>query len=174
MERRLLLNHFRAPWGRSLILISLLAASISLAVVLWPVPSARNFGPGAIVLIVRVVLLAVLVGSALFAIRGYTVTPDSILIHRLLWATRLSRSSLESARFEPRAMRGSLRLFGNGGLFSFTGYFYSRLLGRYRAFVTDPQRTIVLCFRRGTVVISPDDPAAFVDAIAASRAGRLS
>lgn len=103
-----------------------------------------------------------LCGSALFTVRGYSVTPDAILIHRLLWTTRLSLAGLHSAQVEPDAMRRSLRLFGNGGLFSFTGFFRSKALGVYRAFVTDPHRTVVLHFPTRTVVLSPSAPEEFV------------
>ncbi len=51
---------------------------------------------------------------------------------------------------------------GNGGLFSFTGFFRNKALGTYRAFVTDPRKTVVLHFPRRTVVISPGSPKEFV------------
>jgi hypothetical protein len=61
-----------------------------------------------------------------------------------------------------KAMKGSLRTCGNGGVFSFTGWYWSQSLGFYRAFVMDLNRTVVLRFGRRTVVVSPDDPAGFV------------
>ncbi len=105
--------------------------------------------------------LAIVCGSALFTVRGYTVTPDAILIHRLFWTTRFPLAGLYSAEVEPEAMRGSIRTFGNGGLFSFTGWFYSKALGVYRAFVTDPHKAVVLHFDRRNVVLSPSAPEDF-------------
>ncbi|HXZ86218.1 MAG TPA: PH domain-containing protein, partial [Myxococcota bacterium] len=67
-------------------------------------------------------------------------------------------------RADAQAMTGSMRLFGNGGLFSFTGLFQSRTLGRYRAFVTDPARAVVLRTARRVVIVSPAEPQAFVEA----------
>ena len=55
-------------------------------------------------------------------IRGYTVAANAVLVHRPFW-TRACRGGLESAAFDPKAMRRSIRLCGNGGLFSFTGWF---------------------------------------------------
>jgi hypothetical protein len=102
-------------------------------------------------------------GCALFTIRGYTITPDAILVHRLLWATELPRRSLESARFDPNAMRWSIRTFGNGGFYSFSGFYWNKSLGAYRAYVTDPSRTVVLRYSpKGTVLVSPAAPAEFV------------
>ena len=59
-------------------------------------------------------------------------------------------------------MRGSLRLFGNGGIFSITGLFRNRALGNYRAFVTDLKRTVVLRFPERIIVVSPECPEKFV------------
>ena len=64
-------------------------------------------------------------------------------------------------------MRRSIREFANGGLFSYTGGFHNSVLGSYRAFVTDHARTVVLRFPDRAagdrvVVLSPDDPEAFV------------
>jgi hypothetical protein len=103
---------------------------------------------------------------ALFAIRGYAVTPDAVLVRRLFWTTRLPRAGLQSATFDPQAMRGSLRTFGNGGFFSITGFYWSKTLRTYRAFVTDPRQAVVLRYERRTVVVSPGDPEAFVRELA--------
>ncbi|MGD9599211.1 MAG: PH domain-containing protein [Steroidobacteraceae bacterium] len=62
----------------------------------------------------------------------------------------------------PGEMRGSVRLFGNGGLFAITGWFWNRRLGRYRAFATDPDRAVLLEFARGKVLVTPHDPQAFI------------
>jgi hypothetical protein len=80
----------------------------------------------------------------------------------LFWTTRLDRNGLKSAEFVPKAMNKSLRTCGNGGGFSFTGWYWSKSLGFHRAFVTDLNRTVVLRFGTRTVVVSPDDPEDFV------------
>ena len=95
-------------------------------------------------------------------IRGYTTTSDAILIHRMFWTTRLPLVGLRSVEYEPEAMRWSIRIFGNGGFFSFTGLFRNKQLGVYRAFVTDPRRTVVLRYADQSVVISPATPEEFV------------
>lgn len=104
----------------------------------------------------------ILVVAALFCVRGYVITADDLLIRRLLWNTRLRRADLESATADREALRGSIRLFGNGGLYSFTGLFRSRALGRYHAYVTDPARTVILRFKHRIIVVSPENPEAFV------------
>ncbi len=65
--------------------------------------------------------LMTLVGSAAFMVRGYVLTESSLSIVRLGWEHRLNLSRLISATVDPDAVRGSLRLFGNGGFFSSEG-----------------------------------------------------
>ena len=109
--------------------------------------------------------MAVLFVALLFTVRGYSVTADALLVHRLFWKHRVPLAGLQSAQFDPKAMSRSVRLFGNGGAFSFSGWFRSKRLGNYRAFVTDPRRAVVLRFPNRTIVISPSNPAQFVSAL---------
>ncbi|HVM63011.1 MAG TPA: PH domain-containing protein [Verrucomicrobiae bacterium] len=145
------MKHYTAPWCVPLVVVSWLFTGVFLWV---------GFGLGAHAPGARVICLGILVGCVLFTIRGYTITPEAILIHRLFWSTRLTREGLCSAKFEPRAMHGSLRA-GNGGVFSFSGLYWNRTLGLYRAFVTDTRQTVVLRYPRRTVVLSPGSPEEF-------------
>ena len=106
-----------------------------------------------------------LLGAALFVIRGYTITADGLIIHRLFWDTRVPLSGLIQAQYIPKTMSKSMRTCGNGGLYSFTGWYWSKVLGHYHAYVTDLNQTVVLKLEKRTVVISPDDPEDFVEAL---------
>jgi hypothetical protein len=150
------MKHYKAPWSTSLVVLSTLGTLVCVGVALTLIVCGG--GPMAWVALLP---LAILFGSALFTIRGYSVGRDAILIHRLFWTTRLSLAGLESAAPEPDVMGWGFRTFGNGGLFSFTGFFCSSALGSYRAFVTDPHRTVVLHFPARIVVVSPSSPAEF-------------
>jgi hypothetical protein len=151
------MKHYKAPWSVSLIVVSTLTTVVCFGVscvIAWNVPGWLKLE--------ALLPLVIVAGSVPFTIRGYTVTTDAILVHRLFWDTRLPRAGLDSVQFEPKAMRWSIRLWGNGGLFSFTGFFRNKLLGGYRAFVTDPNKTVVLRYTSRTVVISPAEPEEFV------------
>lgn len=156
---------YEAPWSTSLLVISsaatLLAVSIATAIA-W---SAHQFTWEAML------PLAIVFGGALFTVRQYAITPDAILVYRLFWITRVPLAGLQSAAFEPDAMRGGLRTCGNGGLFSFTGFFWNKSLGMYRAFVTDSNRTVVLRFPGRTIVVSPSEPEDFVRQLNATTRG---
>jgi hypothetical protein len=151
-------NTFKAPWGKTLLWVSVLSGLLLLAVA---VPLLAEAAPKEVRGLTALPLL-ILAGAALFVIRSYTIDPNELLIQRLLWATRLPLAGLKSAEVVPQAMRGSIRLFGNGGLFSITGLYRSRALGNYRAFVTNLKDTVVLRFEKRTVVISPENPERFV------------
>ncbi len=153
---------YQAPWGGALIVISGLLVVLSIASVVGLPMLLANVPEGMASLAPW--LLPVIVLCCLpFTIRGYAITDDAILIRRLFWTTRLDRSGLKSSECLPKAMNKSLRTCGNGGGFSFTGWYWCKSLGFFRAFVTDLNRTVVLRFGKRTVVVSPGDPEGFVN-----------
>ena len=153
-----------APWP------SLLKASSALVTVLLlgvavaayrAVPAASGFthyfGLG-----IAVVPALILILSLLFTVTGYGVSSSSLAIQRLLWITDIPLVGLRRVFAEPEICRGSIRLIGNAGLFSFTGLYRSARLGRYRLFATDFACAVVLECPHRTVVITPADPDSFV------------
>ena len=97
---------FQAPWGKLLVVMSALATLLCLGIT-FGIPfflTPQHGGPVGMWL--RWVPIALLIGCALFTVRGYTITPDAILVHRLLWSTRLPREGLKSA--ESSLLQGHL------------------------------------------------------------------
>jgi hypothetical protein len=127
-----------------------------------PVPTGftHQFG-----LVVALILPALLFGSLLFMVTGYAVDGTELYVGRLLWSTRIPLETLSRVWIEPAVCKGSIRVFGNGGLFSFTGLFYSKRLGRYRLFATDISRSVVLILPARVVVITPAEPEAFIELV---------
>jgi Bacterial PH domain len=155
------MKSYKAPWSISLIVMTSLASVICVGVSLDLARHGRALE--------ALLPLAIVCGGLLFIIRGYTITGDAILVHRLFWSTRLPLLGLQSAEVAPDIMRGGFRLWGNGGLFSFTGWFRNSALGVYRSFVTDPHRTVVLRYSTRRVVLSPSSPDEFVHEVVISR-----
>jgi len=149
------LNTYKAPWGKTLRWMSAFTAVIITAVAVLTLFKTKPEPVGWLVALI-------LPAAALFIVRSYAIEPNVLAIRRLLWTTRLPLAGLQSAEVSPNVMRGSLRLFGNGGMFSITGLFRNRALGNYRAFVTDLTKTVVLRFPKRTVVVSPENPERFV------------
>lgn len=68
------------------------------------------------------------------------------------------------------AAMGARRMKGNDGLGGVYGRLRSATLGPYRAYATNDAFLVVLEFGAETVVVTPDDPAGFVDAVERERA----
>jgi len=167
---------FRAPWSRSLRLVSggtvaLLATLVALGLTTGP----RQLWIWNLAMVG--LPLAVLITSLPFLVRGYVLTEGDLTVRRLLWDTHVSLAGLQSAAGVPEGLKGSVRLLGNGGLFSITGWYWNRRLGRFRAWATDPDRVVLLRFEDGRrVVITPDDVQHFLVQVrqsAASHAQQL-
>jgi PH (Pleckstrin Homology) domain-containing protein len=154
------MKRYTAPWSTSLVVVSAIASVALGGAAIATALSSMSW--------ITTLPVAIFSTAVVFMIRGYSVSSDALLVHRLFWATRLPLTGLDSAQVEPEAMRRSIRLFGNGGLFSFSGWFRNRELGTYRAFVTDPSRAVVLHFPKRTVVVSPSAPDEFVRALCAN------
>jgi hypothetical protein len=104
--------------------------------------------------------------SLLLTVRGYRVEKRSLYVRRLAWETKVDLSDFVEAQvLPPGTMGAQVRLFGNGGLFSFSGWYWSKYLGRYRMWVTDPRNQLVLKCRSRKLVVSPDSPEEFIRAV---------
>lgn len=152
-----------APWPVSLKLTSwfgsLLIAGVAYGA--WsgipPTGFAHLFG-----YVIACVILAIPLGAALFVVTGYEVDGSRLYVRRLFWATEIGLEGLSRIRRDPGAIRRCLRVFGNGGLYSFTGIYQNRELGRFRMFATDPKRPVILSLPNRVVVVTPAEPEAFI------------
>jgi hypothetical protein len=158
------MQHFHvAPWPKSLWVSSTLgtillgAVGVGAVRAIPPSGFAHTFGTGMACLLPVIAVL-----SAFFVVTGYTVTPHELRIQRLLWSTPVRLEGLRQAWHDPKVICGSTRVFGNGGLYSFTGLYHSQSLGRYRLFGTDLSRSVVLVLSDRTVVVTPASPHALL------------
>jgi hypothetical protein len=155
---------FRAPWPASLTWLSIGSTALLVGVAILQATVIPRTVLNGIPYLLGIVLPATaLVGCALYTIKGYEVDSTAVYVQRLLWRTQIPLAGLERAWASPEAMAGSIRFFGNGGLFSISGLFRNKRLGSYRAFATDPTRAVVLDFASRKVVLTPESPAAFLD-----------
>lgn len=152
---------FRAPWSKTLSTATVFSMVMIGAVLVGAIVFRTRMPLLASLAMMIVPVLVVLV-TAPFMVRGYVLTTEEILVKRAGWTTHLPLAGLQSVAGDNEAMRGSIRLLGNGGLFAFTGYFWNRRLGRYRALATDPDRAVVLRYPQRTIVITPHDPQQFI------------
>jgi hypothetical protein len=162
MHMRVILAEFSAPWSRSL----RVTTAVSLLVVLVGVVTAELVVPRKLLpLRVGLALVPALIvlGALPFMVRGYLLTDKDIEVQRLGWRTLLPLAGLVAVTGEPQGLRGSVRLFGNGGLFVVSGWFWNKRIGRFRAYATDPARAVLLRYRDGAqVVLTPHDVQHFI------------
>ncbi len=154
-------THFGAPWCRFVRMSTIAAIGLTVAIQFLPLV-AKMGGWDAVV---HLTLFVVLLPCLFLSVNGYSVKEGRLLIHRLGWATKFDLAQLSGFELNPHAMMGSIRLFGNGGLFCYIGYYRNAILGNYRAYVTDTAKAVVLDFGDRKIVVSPDDPEAFVEAL---------
>lgn len=114
------------------------------------------------ILLIPPLLFASLAAAALFAVRGYEIESDVLLVRRPGRRTRVPLDGLESADADREAVRRSIRIFGLGGFLANVGYFRSSRLGGFTAYLTDSSRAVILRFPDRTVAVSPDRPEEFV------------
>jgi hypothetical protein len=155
---------FTAPWSTLLMIITIVSCAILLGVILlgaFAGPRGNWLWIGSMV----VLPLAILLIAAAFTVRGYILTDDALYVQRLGWRSKIELHNLVTVDLDSQAMEDSLRIWGNGGLFGFTGTFRNQKLGRYQAYATDPARAVVLKFPNRAIVLTPDNPERFVSAV---------
>lgn len=106
-----------------------------------------------------------LIVNAYESVSGFSVRNGRLFVHRN--AFRLARkydlAKLTHIEIDPQAMMGALPLTYPFNFFS--PVCHSPLHGMFRAFVTDRANCVVMEFGKKTIVISPDNPQAFVEAV---------
>lgn len=95
----------------------------------------------------------------------YVINEDALLVKRLAGNFRIPLSTIENVELASKEdMRLTMRTFGNGGMFGFTGYFRNSRFGRMRWFVTQRVNYIVITTNdQKKYVISPDEPEMMAD-----------
>ncbi|OKH24713.1 PH domain-containing protein [Chroogloeocystis siderophila] len=158
---------FKAPWAISLIAITIVVSAILLGIVLIGILTASRSDIAWLVAMVIIPLVILLI-SVFFSIRGYAIADNTLYVQRIGWNTKIDLRNLTSADVDPQAMRNSLRKWGNGGLFSYSGKFYNRKLGNYQAYATDPSKAVVLKLCDRTIVVTPEHPERFANQVLAT------
>src|SRR5436190_5328220 len=111
----------RATWVMRLLLLALVIGVTTIALTNLALPRLATYA-----LISAPVLI--LLATIPFMIFGYEMRDQTLVVKRLGWTTQIPLAGLKDAEADPKAMHGSIRIFGNGGLFAFNGIFWNREL----------------------------------------------
>lgn len=112
-----------------------------------------------------IVLCVGLVGATYgYTPRGYRLEDGRLVIERPVSDVVVAFRDIVDARHEHAPLKGMWRVAGNGGLFGFWGKF-RRVADKTNVavYATRYHDGVVLSTAQGTMVITPDDPARFVD-----------
>ena len=101
--------------------------------------------------------------SYAYSPRGYVLSESEIIIKRLAGDVRIALDDVREVRIAGADdFKGCLRLFGNGGLFGYYGWFRTSKLGKCSWYVTDRANAVVLSAGKKILLLSPDDVNRFV------------
>jgi hypothetical protein len=159
---------FAAPWGTRVRLVTVL--TILLCVALPPLLRfmlpAKRPAPLPLLFVGPLTGLVILTATATAAtVRAYELAPGELRVRRVGRVNRFALAGLVSAEADRTALAGARKRLGNDGLGAVSGTFRSQRLGEFEACVTDAARAVVLRWPDHVLVVSPDRPGDFVDAI---------
>jgi hypothetical protein len=156
-----------APAGARVRLATLLSivagllASAAAVVLIWRDPHA----PRLMIAVVGIPPAAMFLYWRAARIRRYRLVGNELLVERAFRTVRCPLDSLLSVTPDREAMRRARKIYGNDGLGAISGRFRSKRLGPFRAYLTDAERAVVLRWPGRCLVISPDQPTYFLEAV---------
>jgi Bacterial PH domain len=157
--------YFAAPWSKALKNTSIFATLILVFAAGTTIASTAKVLPPLVFGLTCLLFPAILLICIPYGVRGYTLRGQTLILHRIGWSHSVDLSTLSSVAFDPSAVKGAIKAAGNGGLFSISGFFNSPALGMFRAAATDMSLAVVLKFPKWTLVITPERPDEFENAV---------
>lgn len=150
-----------APLDKATRIFTMAMAAALLGLALTVPPAAEGNRTVAVVfgLAMPVGILAAAYG---FAPRAYSVTADGTLHMHRRWFGSKSFQVTSAQTVAALFGLGGIRLSGSGGAFGWYGLFWRKGTGKYHAYVTDRSRLVACHGPDGLVMISPEDPRAFL------------
>lgn len=98
-------------------------------------------------------------------IRRYRLKANELLVERAWLTARFPLEGLQTVIPDREALRGAFKIIGNDGLGAIAGRFYSKRLGQFRAYVTDPGQAVILRWPDRCLVISPLQVSFFIETV---------
>lgn len=116
------------------------------------------------ILPLAILLLIIYLLCMLLKPLSYEISEDELVIHRLIKSVRINRSDIESLELKEKSdLKGTIRIFGVGGLFGWYGKFANSQLGNMTWYVTRRDKPVLIIKKDSKkILISPDEAEAFV------------
>jgi len=158
---------FKADWGISVLISTLIVSGVILAGSYWPVRMAisAEWGERILGYSVLALLLGIMLLSYLMSPRGYILGRDAITVVRVIRPIVIPLADITGAEEAGAEMlKGSTRLLGCHGLWGKYGKYHNESLGDYLLYVRKDEGLVVLRGKR-TYVLAPENPAEFTQAV---------
>ncbi len=152
---------FGASWNRSTRLLTLLFLAVAALIVYLSYPGL----PLSLVFLLTAPTVCFAIGLAYwYAPIGYQVNETGVAVRRHAGLKTMPFATLRSARLIESAelAQSTWRWPAVGGLFGFYGNFETPALGRHQWYASRDEDLVLLQTAAGPVILSPDDPQAFV------------
>ena len=152
---------FGASWNRSTWLLTLLFLVVASLIVYLSYPGI----PFSLVFLFTAPAVCLAIGLAYwYAPIGYQVNEAGVAVCRHAGLKAMPFATLRSARLMESAelAQCTWRWPAVGGLFGFYGNFETPALGRHQWYASRDEDLVLLQTATGPVIVSPDDPQAFV------------
>ena len=118
---------------------------------------------------IGVIAAALIALTYAYSPRGYLISDQSIAVKRLIGEPHISLIGIrEARRATADDFRGSIRLFGDGGVFGYYGLFRTTKLGKCWWYLTRRTNTVIVIKDQKHALFSPDDVDGFLAAIRAA------
>ena len=121
---------------------------------------------GEAALIPASILAIVIAVSYYFSIRHYEIGDGKLIVRRPFDAVQIPLGNISDVQtVDRKRLRWTVRTFGIGGLFSYTGEFWNKKLGSMSWYVTRMDKAVMIVRGHRKIVISPDDPEKFLEVL---------
>lgn len=165
-------QRFSASWSAATWFVTLLVvvvAIVAMGVVLQQADrvASENGSKRALLTLAALIVPVILMVTVVFAPLGYTVSEMGIMVNRMGRNICIARSEIAQIELIKRRDVGfAMRICACGGFFGFYGLFWSKRLGRFRAYVTDTRHLVLVTRTDETkVLLSPFPAEVFVDMV---------
>jgi hypothetical protein len=113
-----------------------------------------------------VVLLAAFGIAFLWSPLGYEIGEGALVVRRPTGRVRIPLGDIREVRASHADdFTGCIRLWGSGGLFGYFGLYRTSKLGKSWWYCTSRENMVIVRTETQTLVLSPDDPEAFLTAV---------
>ncbi len=108
---------------------------------------------------VVILFLGIIIGSYLLSPKSYSLNSDSLVINKVIKTIIIPYKEIKKIHIiKPEEMNGTIRTFGNGGLFGYYGKFHNQTFGSMNFQTTQKENRLLIETNKNIkYIISPDD-----------------